>query len=296
MKDIYGDNLSKDALQKFLAKKEGVEKFPDDSDVKENFVNKTIYGKSITNTKIPKLILLEIEKLSNKEPPKEDLLTIEHFYPQTSTPQWRELDENYEQLENEWINTFGNLTLSGLNSRLGNNSFDKKRELISENGSLHLNKYFLNIDTWNIEEIKKRGETLAEKFIEVEIFKDIPKDYRKKDSIYYSLNEDITGKQVYKITLPNEETKVINNLKELAKVIIEYIKKNHEEEIERLLRQQPSFIKDEYTEKPGTISIKFGNFVFFSGASSRDVTQNLKKFVEGCNLDIYKFKIYAKNK
>lgn len=290
IKNKYGDKVNKESLQKLLGQKDGTETFPNDSHVLDDFIKRKAYG--TTNVK---LILLEIDKVTNKEPSEEDNLTVEHFYPQKPTSAWRELAKNYEDLEEEWIDTFGNLTLTGLNSKLGNKSFEEKLKIINEGSSLHLNKYFLDVDTWNIQEIKRRAERLAKIFINIPIFEDLPNSYRKKD-FSYSLNEDITGLKIVSVSLPNGKLEYTSKLKDAAIHIIRYITENYSEQMEKYFNnQKPSFITKEDKKIDGYINIMINEeFNFLTENNTKEITSNLKKLVEGCGIDLYKFKIHAK--
>ena len=61
-------------------------------------------------------------------------LTVEHIMPQTLSPQWRhELGEEADdEVHAAYVNTIGNLTLTGYNSQYSNNPFADKRD--RENG------------------------------------------------------------------------------------------------------------------------------------------------------------------
>lgn len=61
-------------------------------------------------------------------------LTVEHIMPQTLGPQWRcDLGEGVDdEVHAAYVNTIGNLTLTGYNSQYSNNPFADKRD--GENG------------------------------------------------------------------------------------------------------------------------------------------------------------------
>ena len=58
----------------------------------------------------------------------------------------------------------GNLTLltGGLNISSGNKGFDEKKAKFAEHTGLFLNKWFSNKTQWTEEEIRERGERLAD--------------------------------------------------------------------------------------------------------------------------------------
>lgn len=69
------------------------------------------------------------------------------------------------------IHTLGNLTLirSGLNKRLGNRSWNKKRQLITQSDNLFMNKHLLqnSVDSWDTTGIQNRGRWIAEQVQEI---------------------------------------------------------------------------------------------------------------------------------
>ncbi|GAA9923371.1 hypothetical protein VN0844_10530 [Helicobacter pylori] len=85
------ENVSADALKRYLGKSVGQAAFPNDDKIKAAFAVRNAYS---TNQAC-KFILLEIEKLSNAEPPKEENLEVEHFYPKTPTQEWRDMVGDY---------------------------------------------------------------------------------------------------------------------------------------------------------------------------------------------------------
>lgn len=55
--------------------------------------------------------------------------TIEHIMPQTLNGDWKAmLGDNYEEIQDKYLHTFANLTLTGINSELSNKPFEIKRD------------------------------------------------------------------------------------------------------------------------------------------------------------------------
>ena len=55
--------------------------------------------------------------------------TIEHIMPQTLSSEWKTmLGDNYEEIQEKYLHTFANLTLTGINSELSNKPFEIKRD------------------------------------------------------------------------------------------------------------------------------------------------------------------------
>lgn len=70
---------------------------------------------------------------------------------------------------NASLQNIGNLTIvtGRLNSSLSNSSYDKKRENLFSNSTLMLNKEISKSTSWDVKEIKERGDLLCEKFCQI---------------------------------------------------------------------------------------------------------------------------------
>ncbi|GAA9491816.1 DUF262 domain-containing protein [Helicobacter pylori] len=288
---LYGqlENVSADALKRYLGKSVGQMAFPNDDKIKAAFAVRNAYS---TNQAC-KFILLEIEKLSNAEPPKEENLEVEHFYPKTPTQEWRDMVGDYFTFEQDYLNNFGNLTLSGQNQRLGNKPYEAKIELMEQYSSLHLNDYFLNnTHSWGIEEVKARSEYLADQFCQVELFKDLPKEYRTRE-ISKTLDDDLTSHNLQSVKLPNQRRQIVRNAKELASAVIDYLLENAREAFESYTDDESQrYIcwdkaKAQLRDRDGTLVVPFEKygFYFVSNASYQTVGSNLMDLVEGCGLN-----------
>ena len=108
--------------------------------------------------------------------------TIEHIFPEgENIPQsWIDMIANGDaelakKYLNEYTHKIGNLTITGYNSTLGNKSFLEKRDRQSKEGKhfigykngLDINKEIAQLDTWTIDNIKKRSETMILQLMEM---------------------------------------------------------------------------------------------------------------------------------
>ncbi|GAA7645305.1 DUF262 domain-containing protein [Helicobacter pylori] len=284
-----GENVSADALKRYLGKSVGQTAFPNDDKIKVAFLVRNAYS---TN-QVCKFILLEIEKLSNAEPPREENLEVEHFYPKTPTQEWRDRVGDYFTFEQDYLNNFGNLTLSGQNKRLGNKSYEAKIALMEEYSSLHLNDYFINnTHSWGIEEVRARSEYLADQFCQVGLFKDLPKEYRARE-LHKTLDDDLTNHKLQSVKLPNDQRRMARNAKELASVVIDYLLENAREAFESYTDDESqkyiywSKAKAEARDRDGTLVVPFEKygFYFVSNASYQTTGSNLKDLILGCDLN-----------
>lgn len=158
--DNYKENYL-EILKYILSIKKSSQRFPNDSEFKKYFIQENIYNWKSKN----KLYLLErLENYNNNE--KVDIenlindnkLSIEHIMPQKLTTVWKkELGDRHIEIYDKYINTIGNLTLTGYNSSLSNKTFIEKRDMEKgfKESRLKLNKYLSEIDCWNEENIKK---------------------------------------------------------------------------------------------------------------------------------------------
>ncbi|QDY54901.1 DUF262 domain-containing protein [Helicobacter pylori] len=283
------ENVSADALKRYLGKNIGQMAFPNDDRIKAAFLVRNAYAAN----QVCKFILLEIEKLSNAEPPKEEDLEVEHFYPKTPTQEWRDRVEDYFTFEQDYLNNFGNLTLSGQNQRLGNKPYETKIALMEEYSSLHLNDYFINnTHSWGIEEVKARSGYLADQFCQVGLFKDLPKEYRTRE-INKTLDDDLTNHNLQSVKLPNQQRKTTRNAKELASVVINYLLENAREAFESYTDDKyQKYIcwdkaKAQLRDRDGTLVVPFEKygFYFVSNASYQTVGSNLRDLILGCDLN-----------
>lgn len=160
------------SLQKWLLKRPGSQRFPKDKEVIESLKLKDVYNiKSKNRT----YLLERLENFENNEPviiEGNTDITIEHIFPQNPDPKWKvELDqEDYNFIKENYLNTIGNLTLSGNNGKLGNKPFVVKRDLENagyKDSRLWLNKYLSSAEKWDKAEIERRFDLLAERFLKI---------------------------------------------------------------------------------------------------------------------------------
>lgn len=114
------------------------------------------------------------EYIDVKKHMQEGDATIEHIMPQTLTAQWRgELGADADTIHEQYLHTFANLTLTGVNSELSNNSFsDKKAGKMVDGqfvngyqGSIYrLTQELMAYNSWRIEDLEHRAKKISDKF------------------------------------------------------------------------------------------------------------------------------------
>jgi uncharacterized protein with ParB-like and HNH nuclease domain len=169
--NLYKEICSQDSanilltLRTILREYSGNKTFPQDKDFRSAIISKNIY--TTGNRKRLKFILERLNSsiyrnTKEKDSILSDNLTVEHIMPQTLTFEWREnLGDSYNAINDKWLHTLGNLTLTADNSPLSNKVFTEKK-IIYKESNLNLNKYFDNIDNWNANTIEKRANELAD--------------------------------------------------------------------------------------------------------------------------------------
>lgn len=175
------------SLQKWLIKRTGVQRFPKNNEVIESLKLKDVYNiKSKNRT----YLLERLENFNNREPviiEGNTDITIEHIFPQNPNPKWKiELgNDEYQLIKENYLNTIGNLTLSGNNGKLGNKPFLYKRDLPIagyKESRLWLNKFISEIDSWNKNFIDKRFNILSKRFLSIWKYPEIEIDEREKNN------------------------------------------------------------------------------------------------------------------
>ena len=145
---LYAQAKQADTLLEGVKNVLSARNYPRDSEFVDRFISAKLYavGERTTRTK---LILERLEaSYEHLEPVKFDTLTIEHVMPQTPTSWWKNhLGENWEDVHSRWIDTIGNLTLSGYNPSLGNADFPYKRSIYAKS-HLEITRYFANKEKW----------------------------------------------------------------------------------------------------------------------------------------------------
>lgn len=175
------------SLQRELLKKPGSQRFPKNKEVVESLKFKDVYNiKSKNRT----YLLERLENFENNEPviiEGNTDITIEHIFPQNPDPKWK-VDlgaDEYNLIKETYLNTIGNLTLSGNNGKLGNKPFVFKRDLENagyKDSRLWLNKYLSISEKWDKAEIERRFDLLAERFIKIWQLPDIEIEERDENN------------------------------------------------------------------------------------------------------------------
>ena len=143
---------------------------PDDADMRIILRDANMYSlKTYLKLAFEKIEshIWENEKPVRKNPARLDFsnLSIEHLMPQTITPEWYNILKITEDEYEHQLNRLGNLTLatSSDNSKMSNNPFEYKKQVLSESGHIKLNEEILDNDSWTLDNINNRTNQLIER-------------------------------------------------------------------------------------------------------------------------------------
>jgi hypothetical protein len=134
-------------------------RWPTEAEFRERFPLYRLFKDSRPHQR--RLVLEELERAArSKESPVLEELQIEHIMPQTLNGAWHaELGPNAPLIQSKYVDTIGNLTLTGYNPELGNMQFAKKRERYQES-NVQLTRQVAKYDRWDEQSIVDRAERL----------------------------------------------------------------------------------------------------------------------------------------
>ncbi|MFZ3064354.1 MAG: DUF262 domain-containing protein [Nitrospirota bacterium] len=214
------------SIQKSLLQRSGVQRFPKNEETIEALKVKDVYNIKAKN----RTYLFErLENYENREPVIIDGnpdITIEHIFPQNPDTKWKiELgNDEYTFIKENYLNTIGNLTLSGNNGKLGNKSFLEKRDRENagyKDSRLWLNKFLSIAPKWDKAEIERRFGLIAERFLKIWVLPNITfaEDTGNSEVNIFEAEEPKFKKLEYAIFLDQKL-----EIKEVAKLYIEVFK------------------------------------------------------------------------
>ena len=188
-KDQYVESV-KASFQLLLSYK----RFPADSEFEKEIVLKDVY-----NFRSRNYLLSKLENNNRKELVNIDNYTIEHVMPQNPnlSYEWRSmLGENWKVIQETYLHTIGNLTLTGYNSELSDRPYSQKKTIEGgfNDSPIRLNEFFRRADTWKEEEILTRAKELASKASKIWISPNLTYEQlefykpEEKTTATYSLN------------------------------------------------------------------------------------------------------------
>jgi uncharacterized protein with ParB-like and HNH nuclease domain len=142
-------------------------RFPDDAEFGHGLKANYLYG-----TRALKFMLRRLENQGRKEPVLVTDYTIEHILPQNKdlSEPWRTaLGPDWQSVQDTWLHTLGNLTLTGYNPEYSDRAFLQKRDIPGgfAQSPLRLNQGLGQLESWNEQTIKERAERLAQQALDI---------------------------------------------------------------------------------------------------------------------------------
>jgi uncharacterized protein with ParB-like and HNH nuclease domain len=194
------------SIQKSLLQRSGSQRFPRNPEIINALKEKDVYNIKPKNRTY---LLDRIENHENREYvtiEHNSEITIEHIFPQNPDPKWKiELGEDeYNFIKENYLNTVGNLTLSGNNGKLSNKPFIEKRDMNidgKEQGyifsRLWLNRDLKDKTVWNKTEIEKRAKEITTRFLTIWELPNIQVELESSnDEVTIFEADDPTGKKM----------------------------------------------------------------------------------------------------
>lgn len=193
--EIVAENYL-ESLEAAFVKKGTYQRMPNNEEFKLSLMIKDVYNYRNRN-----YLLRKLENFKRKEVVNIETFTIEHIMPQNEnlSIEWQQnLGPSWKEVQEKYLHTVGNLTLTAYNSELSDRPFIKKRDLEGgfADSPLRLNRELGKLDSWNEILIQERAEGLSKKALLIWTFPD--------------LSPEILGK--YKEQKPNKEKKHDNRL------------------------------------------------------------------------------------
>ena len=162
----FGKALRKDryleSIQAHFLLLPSYRRFPSDDEFRRDLQKRDLY-----NFRSRSYWLRRLENHGRKERVQVDEYTIEHILPQNPDlpAAWRSaLGDEWERVQQEWLHTLGNLTLTGYNAEYSDRPFVEKRDMAGgfKESPLRLNAGIGQVAKWDEEAIQARAARLAE--------------------------------------------------------------------------------------------------------------------------------------
>ncbi len=212
--DNTANNYVNKLIYTLLSKKDSG-RFPDDREFTEALTTKQVYQ---MRGKYKAYLFERFENYGTVETKDvythldNNVYSIEHIMPQHLTPAWIEaLGPNYAEIHATWLHRLANLTLTGYNPSLSNNSFAEKRDA-REGGyrasGLKMNQKIARQDAWGLPELEERSAEMAERAREIWAYPHTDFVPTKKEFDSCSLddeNAELTGRELVRYSYQNIE-------------------------------------------------------------------------------------------
>lgn len=157
-----------DAIVSFFQQLTSRDVLPDDNTFIQALKQNNLYRKNA----LCKFLLAAIEN-QGKEQLIMDNLTIEHIMPQNKnlSTAWQKMlgEDIWQSVQEKYLHTLGNLTLTAYNSELGDKPFDVKQQELDDVKTKVVILYsdVKGLNVWNSDTIEKRAKRLADTIVKL---------------------------------------------------------------------------------------------------------------------------------
>jgi uncharacterized protein with ParB-like and HNH nuclease domain/predicted transport protein len=167
----FGKALKKDryleSIQVHFLTLPSYRRFPGDEEFRRDLHTRDLY-----NFRSRSYWLRRLENHGRKERVPVDEYTIEHILPQNPDlpAAWKQaLGAEWQRVQQQWLHTLGNLTLTGYNAEYSDRPFAEKRDMAGgfKQSPLKLNAGLGQLDAWNEAAIQERAGLLADQALAV---------------------------------------------------------------------------------------------------------------------------------
>jgi len=162
----FGKALKKDryleSIQAHFLTLPSYRRFPSDDEFRRDLHTRDLY-----NFRSRSYWLRRLENHDRKERVPVEEYTIEHILPQNPDlpAAWKQaLGPEWERVQEQWLHTLGNLTLTGYNAEYSDRPFAEKRDMAGgfKESPLKLNAGLGQLDAWYENAIRERAGRLAD--------------------------------------------------------------------------------------------------------------------------------------
>lgn len=255
-----------DSIVSFMMQLTSKDALPTDQAFSDALIQKNLYRKNA----LCKYLLSAVENQGKEHLLLEtDNLTIEHIMPQNknlSTAWQKMLGDNWAEVQEKYLHTLGNLTLTAYNSELGDKPFGEKKEKLSEAHTKVVKLYedVKSCDVWNEKSIQTRADNLSKNIVRLFPVEKPQVAVSFADPLYQEYSCDDPDQATYKTpnyfifqgervvcnTFADMLKLVINRLYELNDELIKAMARGNERVVEWsksvMFSYDPSFINGDY--------------------------------------------------
>lgn len=165
-----------ESVKAYLLSLPSYRRFPGDEEFHRDLQTRDLY-----NFRSRSYWLRRLENHDRKERVAVDEYSIEHILPQNESlsAAWKTaLGSEWRRIQQTWLHTLGNLTLTAYNSEYSDRPFAEKRDMKGgfKESPLRLNAGLGQTEQWNEDAIKARSKRLADKALEVWAAPKLPAD------------------------------------------------------------------------------------------------------------------------